>query len=170
MKNRENRRNVFLKARMRNAEGWRDVCIRNVSSRGLMIETLDPPPPRGTHVEVRRGDQTIIARVMWTKGQRCGAYAQDRIGVEALMEERDLSAANYAATAKADPSFERRRPRTRPPAGAIAHAADRARWWGRAGEFATFAAIGVVLAGAVFAVAGKTLSEPLAHVSSVFSR
>ena len=161
MKTREKRRNVFLKARMRDTSDWRDICIRNISSRGMMIETLDAPPKRGTHVEVRRGHQTIIARIVWSRHQSCGAYVQDRIDVDALLGERDLSGTDYAQAKKADPAFERRRAPRRPGASA-----DPSRHLARAGQFAAVAAVGIVLAGVVVTLAGQTFSAPLSRVMS----
>ena len=51
---REPRHDVDLPARLRGDESWSDVCIRNVSSRGLML-LIDNPPQRSTYIEVRRG-------------------------------------------------------------------------------------------------------------------
>ena len=70
-KNREWRRSVLVKARIKSADGWRDASILNVSSRGLMIYSACCSNP-GNEVELRGGDQVIRARVMWRKGQRAG--------------------------------------------------------------------------------------------------
>lgn len=70
-KNREWRRSVLVKARIKSSDGWRDASILNVSSRGLMIYSACCSNP-GSEVELRGGDQVIRARVVWRKGQRAG--------------------------------------------------------------------------------------------------
>ena len=69
--NREWRRSVLVKARIKSSDGWRDVSILNVSSRGLMIYSACCSNP-GSEVELRGGDQVIRARVVWRKGGRVG--------------------------------------------------------------------------------------------------
>ncbi len=86
LKEREMRQTVHLKARLHWDAGWFDATIRNVSTRGLMMETLDPPP-KGTFVEIRRGSCCIIGQVRWVHGARFGIRSQDRINARALMEE-----------------------------------------------------------------------------------
>lgn len=70
-RNREWRRCVRIKARIKSPDGWRDASILNVSSRGLMIHSSCCSNPGG-EVELRGGDQVIRARVMWRKGERAG--------------------------------------------------------------------------------------------------
>jgi hypothetical protein len=70
-RNREWRRNVRVKARIKSSDGWRDASILNVSSRGLMIHSSCCSNPGG-EVELRGGDQVIRARVVWRKGERAG--------------------------------------------------------------------------------------------------
>jgi hypothetical protein len=79
-KNREWRRYVRVKARIRSAEGWRDASILNVSSRGLMVHAPSSPDP-GRAVEIRSGDQAIRARVVWKKGQRIGLRSEAAVPV-----------------------------------------------------------------------------------------
>ena len=70
-RNREWRRCVRVKARIKSSDGWRDASILNVSSRGLMIHSSCCSNPGG-EVELRGGDQVIRARVVWRKGERAG--------------------------------------------------------------------------------------------------
>src|SRR5688500_3432601 len=70
-RNREWRRCVRVKARIKSSDGWRDASILNVSSRGLMIHSSCCSNPGG-EVELRGGDQIIRARVVWRKGDRAG--------------------------------------------------------------------------------------------------
>lgn len=79
---REWRRCVRVRARINSPAGWRDASILNVSSRGLMIAAPACSDP-GTWVELRGGDQVIVARVVWRKGQRAGLRSD---GVLPLMD------------------------------------------------------------------------------------
>lgn len=79
-KNREWRRSVLVKARIKSPDGWRDASILNVSSRGLMIYSTCCSSP-GKEVELRGGDQVIRARVVWRKGQRAGLRSESVLPV-----------------------------------------------------------------------------------------
>lgn len=83
-KPREWRRKVLVSARMRSHEGWGDVRILNVSSRGMLILTALPTNP-GTTIELRRGDQVMVAKVMWRSGSRAGLRSDTVLPVMDLM-------------------------------------------------------------------------------------
>ena len=83
MKSREARLAVMLPARLRIAGAWSDVRIRNISSRGMLLEVADPPLP-GCYVEVSRGRDRYTASVAWTEGTLCGVQVQERIEIAAL--------------------------------------------------------------------------------------
>ena len=74
---------VMLPARLRIAGAWTDVRIRNVSSRGMLLETVNPPLP-GCYVEVARGRYRYTARVAWAEGNLCGIHIDGKIQVAAL--------------------------------------------------------------------------------------
>ena len=74
-KNREWRRCVRVKARIKSSEGWRDAAILNISSRGLLIHSACCSKPGG-EVELRGGDQVIWARVVWRRGARAGLRSE----------------------------------------------------------------------------------------------
>jgi hypothetical protein len=84
LKARQDRRRVLIPARMKQGVGWTDVCIRNISPRGLLLQGQSPPRP-GSYVEVRRGSYIIVARVVWTKDQEFGAHAQDLLPIEQII-------------------------------------------------------------------------------------
>jgi hypothetical protein len=96
-KPRQDRRRVLIPARMKQGVSWTDVCIRNLSSRGLLLQGRCPPRP-GTYVEVRRGNHIIVARVIWTKELEFGAQTQDLLSMEQIIRapEQATSAANPA--------------------------------------------------------------------------
>ena len=83
---REPRRAVFLSARVQTDEGWRDIQILNLSSRGVGAQ-LDNPPCRGTYIEIRYRSQIIIGRVVWVQDNRLGIYTQDKLDVDAILNE-----------------------------------------------------------------------------------
>lgn len=86
-KHREARQVVCLNARMRRDDGWMDIAICNVSSRGLMARCPEPPV-KGAFVEIRRGSCCVIGHVRWSGGVRFGIRSQDEINVTTLVEER----------------------------------------------------------------------------------
>src|SRR3569623_912369 len=106
LKSREPRLTVTVPTRLRMGASWSDACILNVSSRGVLIHTPQPPQ-RGSYGEVRRGDQGIIGRVMWSKGSRAGLRAQDRVPVEAIVTNK--AAEGLRLTAPGHRAVERRR-------------------------------------------------------------
>lgn len=84
MINREPRKTTFIQARVLTDAGWCDAIIRNLSSRGAMIEMAGGAPPRGTYVELRRATSVLIGRVIWAAANRCGISTRERIDVAAL--------------------------------------------------------------------------------------
>lgn len=99
MKPREPRRKVLIPSRM-NVDGvWVDVCIHNISSRGLLAKTERPPVP-GTYVEIRRGTQIIIGRAVWRSGAHFGIRCQERLNVQVIINEPRLTSKPTIAKAE----------------------------------------------------------------------
>lgn len=153
MKPRENRQKVMIKARMLSGASWHDVCILNCSLHGLGIQCADAPQ-RGTYVEIRRGRQTIVARVAWSKGHRAGLRSQDPIVIAALVSGND------AAPASTGDNFVERRHQQRPPARAHADS----RLAGRAIEFACFGLIAAAVGLAGLSAVSHALARPMDEV------
>ena len=76
----------MLPARMRSASGWSDACILNLSSRGLLVYSNGTANP-GSFVEVRRGGQLVVARVVWRENQRIGLSSSDAVRVNDISDE-----------------------------------------------------------------------------------
>ncbi len=150
-KPRELRRRVMVPARLRHGVSWSDTCILNISSRGLMIHT-GRQMPRGTLVEVRRGDHVIVARVMWREGAKAGLQAEDRVPVEEIFTLGQSPALQLTA----EPAERRKHPRQEA----------RSRERGRVIEFAGAVLIAVALAGAGFSMVQSAFARPLALVSA----
>lgn len=102
---RELRRRVILPARLRLGAEWADVCILNVSSRGMMIQT-GQPAQRGTIVEIRRERHVITGRVMWRDRGKIGLQCEDRVPVEEILS---LGAAKSLRLVAADGDLIERR-------------------------------------------------------------
>ena len=160
MKAREERRKVLIRARMRSCATWGDVCILNISSRGLQLQSARPPE-RGADVEVRRGPPVIVGRVAWSKQHRFGIRSQDALFIDAIIAEPDSAEAMRGPVAYV-PAERRSAPRR-------AASADNSRLVGRAMEFACLGL--VVLAGAtiLYGAAESALAAPLAKVSGALS-
>lgn len=153
MKSREPRRKVLINARMRVGARWGDVCILNLSKRGMLVQAPEAPE-RGTYLEVRRGSKEIVARVVWSAGNRFGAYTQEPLNVDALVAEAgdpEPAAASAAHSSEAD-----RRRAVRARSASERH--ERNRWLGRALELACIGALGFGLA----ALLGQGLKQALA--------
>ena len=141
---------------MRVGSAWRDACILDLSSRGLMIQSSEPPPG-GSYLELRRGRHVIIARVMWSRDRRSGLLAQDVLPTDAIIAEPDHS------TAKLVVGGEERRsaPATRA-SRATSH--EHSRWQSRAMEFASIAAVAMTLVTLACGAVANALDRPMATV------
>lgn len=84
LKPREERIPLALAARMVAGEGWSDVTVSNVSSRGMMLRCKSPPA-RNTYVEVRHRHCSFVGKVVWSKDGSCGIRTQDRIVISELL-------------------------------------------------------------------------------------
>lgn len=150
---REWRRKVLVSARMRSPAGWGDVRILNVSSRGMMIRTALPTTP-GTTIELRRGDQVMVGKVMWRSGSRAGLRSDTVLPVMDLMCVSEK-------LGQAKPLWSPVTTRARPRPACIDEAASTYR--GRAMQFGavlTFVAmVGFALGSAAMATLGPPLSE-----------
>ncbi len=143
---------------MRVGAAWADICIRDISSRGLMIQ-VSAAPPRGTYLELRRGSRVIIGRVMWSKQDRCGIESQERLDVDAILAAPGGAEPVDEAGAGAARNVERR-------SASRAHeeSFERSRQSSRAFEFiciTIFAAAGCMVA---FGAVTQFFGEPMAAV------
>lgn len=149
----------MIRARMRTGASWHDVCILNLSRRGLGIQAADPPP-RGSYVEICRGRHVIVARVIWARGHRAGLQSQDLIWVQALLNE-GKAAANDSGLEKGLPRIERR---AAPRSTRDRH--EHSRIVARAMELVCIVAVGVGMGMAAFGLVQEALARPLSHIRS----
>lgn len=80
------RRKVLIRARMRANGPPADICIRDVSRRGMLLQS-HAPPPRGTYVEIAQAGLPIVGQVVWSKERRFGISTRDIIDVAALIDD-----------------------------------------------------------------------------------
>lgn len=78
------RAKALIRARLRGVGGSRDVCILDVSARGLLVTGADPPR-RGQFVELLTGQQSLVGHVEWSSTRRFGVSLRTRIDVGALL-------------------------------------------------------------------------------------
>lgn len=149
---------MIIPARMRNDGMWGDVCIRNISSRGMLVQAANPPP-RGTYIEIFKARHVIVGRVMWRKDRRFGIHTRERIDVSAFVDD--------AAVAKTagGPATERRKDNRRTAAEA-AQRIERSRRISAAFQFACVAACGFAAAFLTASAVRETLATPLEAISS----
>ncbi len=162
MKPREPRQKVLIKARVRRGASWGDVCILNISPRGLLLQ-MQAPPGRGEYIELRRGFHAIVARVVWAKHNRFGVRTQDPMPVDAIVNEPNRAAEANASTSNGKLPERRSQPR------ALQARYERSRSASRALEFAgvlLFVASAGVIA---FQEVGKALSQPLSTITASLS-
>ena len=152
---REHRHKVLIRATMRADGPQRDICIRDISSRGLMVQA-STAPARGTYVEIVAEERVIVGRVIWAKDRRFGILTRERVDVAAIIRripaapERFSPAARYA----------------KPAAAAARRGAGSNRTLGSALEFALILAFAAALAAALVSAAYQSISRPLENVST----
>ena len=81
----EPRVRAMVRACMRDNAGMREVCIIDVSTRGLLATTANPPK-RGEFVEINVGNNHLAGQVKWSGQRRFGVALQDRVSVAAMIE------------------------------------------------------------------------------------
>lgn len=143
---------------------WSDGCIHDLSDKGLLVSSANPPAI-GTYVDIRRGTLVIIGRVVWTGGRRFGVRTQDAVSIAALLSE--------PVQAKRPPPADRRGPNDRRgPAReeadrTIVASAARSRHRASAFQFVCLAIIGLGIACCAAIYSYQTLAAPFTVVTGV---
>lgn len=80
------RRKVLVRARMRGHGAPVDVCVRDVSARGMLVQAASPPP-RGAFVELSGGGLPIVGQVVWAKDRRFGVSTRETLYPDHFVED-----------------------------------------------------------------------------------
>jgi Flp pilus assembly pilin Flp len=146
MVHRAPRHKVLIRARMRAGGPQMDVCIRDVSARGMLVQA-DHAPAQRSYVEILLNGQSIAGRVIWAKDRRFGVATREQI---------DMSAVRSGANASLVAAERPRLPDARTARANARHDPDRSRRVATALQFGFLVAAGAVAAAAVaFTVHGS---------------
>ncbi|WP_368077248.1 PilZ domain-containing protein [Sphingomonas faeni] len=137
---------------------WSDGCIHDLSDKGLLVSSANPPAI-GTYVDIRRGTLVIIGRVVWTGGRRFGVRTQDAVSIAALLSE-PVQTTRPATTDRRGPAREEADRRT-------VASADRSRQRASAFQFVCLAIIGLGIACCAALYSYQTLAAPFDVVTGV---
>lgn len=99
---REDRKTVRIGVRVRTDDGWVDATVRNVSSRGMMLHSLQPLR-RNQFVEIARGRSRIVGRIVWSEDMACGLQSQDLVDLSLLLAPSEANAGVRATERRAAP-------------------------------------------------------------------
>jgi hypothetical protein len=147
----------MLPARMRSSSGWSDACILNISSRGLLIYSAQSADP-GSFVEIRRGGQLVVARVVWRKNRRIGLSSPDPVRIQDIIStETAVSAVQSTLDSK---RVDRR---------LVPRDANRSRSHARAMEFMVMVLGGTALVAAAVACVVDSLGAPMGAVRAALA-
>jgi hypothetical protein len=148
----------MIPARVRTGATWADMCILNISSRGMMLKGR-AVPSRGSYLDIRSGLHAATARVVWTKGDRCGVLVQEVLSPDHFGKGQPPAAA-WKGTCRR--TSERREP------APVTHAESRLR--GRAFEYLCFAILATAVAGGGFALVLQALQRPFGIVAGAMAK
>jgi hypothetical protein len=163
---REERIKVLIPSRMRCGTQWVDVTIHNMSSRGLMAGT-DNPPAAGSYIEIRRGTQIIVGRVMWSKARFFGVRSQERLPIQAIISEPRLTGRPAVAVEASD--AERRSDRRLSAEARLARRVERSRAFASAFQFGVLALAVMIAAGFGGHYVYEALSRPARAIERAMS-
>lgn len=152
------RRKVLIRAEMRCGGPKVDICIRDVSPRGMLLQS-SAPPPRGTFVEIVQGGLPIVGQVIWMKDRKFGISTRDVIDLAALTQDEGKPGAQpRAAAISKKQAFK--------PTVNAGYSFENSRHSAKAIQFASVVAVIVCAAGTIAFVLHDRLSSAVANVSA----
>jgi hypothetical protein len=151
----------MIKARMRVGASWNDVCILNMSARGLSMQAA-APPERGTYLEIRRGQHEILGWVVWARNHRFGVRTQDELAIDNIIRMPDgpVAAPLAAEGLNLDRRLEGR---------CATERHEDSRILSRAMDFAMIGAFAAGAAILTFSSVAEALQQPLAKASAALT-
>ncbi len=124
----------MVRARMTDNAGQRDVCIIDISTRGLLATTACPPK-RGEIVEIQIGNNAIVGQVRWASARRFGLALRERVSIAAVVEGGKTNIALAVSQARMA-----KKP------GLLTALLDNPHFWGRFAEFVITAIVALAAA------------------------
>ena len=149
----EPRTRATVRARLRDSHGSRDICVIDISSRG-MLAVAAHPPKRGEFIELTFGTNHLTGQVAWASERRFGVSLRERVSVSAVAQ-------GGKGVIELARSIGAKRRRT----GTLAGLWNNPELFGKFVQFGTFA---VVAATAGWVIADY-LGETLAPVQAAFA-
>ncbi len=158
LKPRQPRHDAQIVARVRLDEGWTEMAVRNVSKNGLML-TARRLPERGTFIEIKHGEVSLVGQVRWSRDGACGVQVRETLDLRTLSDGRlkpeaqTPTAASVVQVRTADP----------------AQVAERSRLFARVADEALIAVLGIGLSLLLGAAVLTSLKSPFDQLSSSLS-
>lgn len=156
---REARYKVLLRGRMHAGGLPSEICVRDISRRGLLVQAAKAPE-HGTVVEVVVGRRSIIGRVRWAKQRRFGIELSPPISVDGLLAD-----ALGGSTAEEPFAPEARRPKR-----VRMHDSDAARRQASQMQFAAIAVLPLVAALWIGSLAHEAATKSSQTIASSLRR
>lgn len=160
---RETRRSVRISVRVRTEAGWFDATVRNLSERGMGLDS-HLPLRRNQFVEIARGRHRVVGRIVWSKDAACGLRAQDAVDIAGFLSAQRGTPPGANDRRSGDRSVRLQAALPAPVQG------ERARWVGRAMEFAMVLTGIACTAGVAVGSVLEVLGAPLEQVGSTLAR
>ena len=155
VRSRELRHKVLVRASMRAGGPLTEVCVRDVSERGLMAQA-SVAPARGTVVEIIHAGQPIVGHVIWSKDRKFGIRTSDRVNLQVFVKGLASSPASNGL-------------RARNAKQAIQVSADRSATLGRLMQFGGTAAFALAAAGMLASLLYDGMSTTVEQVSGALA-
>lgn len=133
------RRKVLLRARMRAGGPKVDICIRDLSTRGMLVQSA-APPPRGTYVEIVCDGLPIVGKVVWSGDRRFGVATRDAMDVDVVVAELGGGAMVRTSAAALKAGAKSKAVSRSTGTALVVRTSDQSQAWGRAMQFAGVAA------------------------------
>lgn len=161
MKHRDPRRKTLVQARIQHGAARQNVSILDISSRGMLMQSVTPPEC-GAYVEIQRGRQVIVARVVWTNHQRFGVRTQDDLIFADLLQSPSGPASAQEPAQNPDPSPSHHAAQRKHSATSAAY--NRSRHLSRATEFVSIAMVGAIAATMAIGAVVEALASPMLKI------
>ena len=142
----EPRTRAVVRARMRDSQSEREICVIDISTRG-MLATAARPPKRGDFIELTIGFNKLAGQVAWASERRFGVALRERVSVTAV-----------AAGGKEPIELARSIGVARRSSGMLAGLKANPRALGRIGQLGTIGVLAAMVGWVIVGYLGETLA------------